>query len=82
MEDKMADRHPEMQSLSSPHPEAREEDIKAIREALELGKDYATQVLQGHDMMYKRHSATEGERKEIVDDIKKEEPEKVEGPKA
>ena len=40
-----------------------------IREALELGKDYATQVLQGHDMMYKRHPATEADRKEIVDDI-------------
>lgn len=56
-------------ALSSPHPEAREEDVKAIRKALELGKDYATQVLQGHDMMYKRHPATERERNEIVDDI-------------
>lgn len=46
-----------------------EKDIVVIRTALELGKDYATQVLQGHDMMYKRHPATEGERKEIVDDI-------------
>ena len=59
----------EVKALYSPHPEAREEDIKAIRDALELGKDYATQVLQGHDMMYKRHPATKGERKDIVDDV-------------
>ena len=44
-------------------------DTKAIRKALELGKDYATQTLQNHDLKYNRHPATESDRNEIIEDI-------------
>ena len=40
-----------------------------IREALELGKSYVSQVLQDHDLKYDHHPATEADRAAIVDDI-------------
>lgn len=40
-----------------------------IREALELGKSYVSQVLQDHDLKYDHHPATEADRAVIVEDV-------------
>ena len=40
-----------------------------IAKALKLGKQYAIQALQDHDLKYCRHPATESDRQEIVDDV-------------
>ncbi|HRY53013.1 MAG TPA: hypothetical protein P5142_00215 [Spirochaetia bacterium] len=45
------------------------EEKNAIREALELGREYASKALSDHDAAYKRHPATEAERQDIVEDI-------------
>ena len=42
-----------------------------MREALELGREYAKGALAAHDAAYQGHSATEAERVMIVDDIAK-----------
>ena len=42
-----------------------------MREALELGREYAKGALAAHDAVYQGHSATEAERVMIVDDIAK-----------
>ena len=42
-----------------------------VREALKLGMEYAWGALTAHDAAYKRHSATEAERADIVEDIVK-----------
>lgn len=40
-----------------------------LREALQIGRDYAAEALAKHDQQYLRHPATEGERKLICADL-------------